>query len=177
MVRADRPPMRLVQNVPSNGRSAIEPYDELASVASAAASGDSGAIRTLVLTIGPHLLRVVRKVLGAQHPDVDDVVQDCAFGVLDALPKRRGESTVLHFACRVAALSAMKVRRRDATQKRYSIRDETLAIELFPSARPAPDELLSTRVSAELIRELLDSLPYEQAETSYGDRRCPKFEP
>jgi len=162
--RTAREPLRLVQSPPSNGRSAIEPYDELASVAAAAANGDAEATRTLVLTIGPHLLRVVRKVLGAQHPDIDDVVQDCAFGVIEALPKRRGESTVLHFACRVAALSALKVRRRDATQKRYSIRAEESSVELCPSSRPTPDEVLSARVSASLMRELLDSLPFEQAE-------------
>jgi len=136
----------------------------LAAVAAAAGRGDTEAIRTLVLTIGPHLLRVVRKVLGAQHPDVDDVVQDCAFAVIDALPKRRGESTVLHFACRVAALGAMKVRRRDTTQKRFSIREDKLGVESFASSRPAPDELLSARITADLMRELLDSLPFEQAE-------------
>jgi RNA polymerase sigma-70 factor (ECF subfamily) len=157
-------PLRLVKGRAQQQAPGIERHDELGALADAAALGDSRAIRTLVLTIGPHIQRVVRKVLGPLHPDVDDVVQDCAFAIIDALPKRRGESTLLYFACRIAALNAMKVRRRDATLKRFSSRDDKLSVESYACARPAPDEILSSRVTADLVRELLDSLPLEQAE-------------
>ena len=164
MAIAARPPLRLVHGNNPEERGTPEPYDELAAVASAAVNGDAAAIRTLLLTLGPHILRVVRKVLGPQHPDVDDVAQECAFAIMDALPHRRGESTVMYYACRVAALAAMKARRREGTRKRFSIRDDELGIESYPSMRPTPDELLLAKVNANLVRELLDSLPYEQAE-------------
>jgi RNA polymerase sigma-70 factor (ECF subfamily) len=138
--------------------------DALAGVARAAAAGDPAAVRTLLVTLGPHLLRSVRRVLGAAHPDVDDVTQESAFAVMHALPRYRGESSVLHFACRVAVLTAMSVRRRDATLKRRSIRDDDASLELVPSGLPAPDAVLSTRDAAEVVRELLDALPVEQAE-------------
>ena len=165
MLRPLRPALRLVHGKPPpSGPRTEQPHDELAAVASAAIAGQESAVRTFVLTVGPHILRVVRKVLGPQHPDIDDVAQECVFEVVDALPKWRGESTVMHYACRVAALSAMKARRRCATSKRYSIRDDALGVDSYPSSGPLPDELLAARISADLMRELLDSLPFEQAD-------------
>ncbi len=154
---------RLLRLVTGRPRSA-EPADSLAPLAKAAVGGDRAAIRTFLVTIGPHLLRVVRRVLGASHPDVDDVVQESAFAVIDALPRHRGECTVLHFVCRVAVLTAMNVRRREAAQKRLSLRDHDLAVELFPASSPAPDAEISAQASAQLVRELLGTLPLEQAE-------------
>jgi Sigma-70 region 2 len=63
--------------------------DALATLAQAAAAGERAAIRTFILTIGPSLLRVVRRVLGPGHSDVDDVTQECTVAVMDALPGRR----------------------------------------------------------------------------------------
>jgi RNA polymerase sigma-70 factor (ECF subfamily) len=138
--------------------------DALATVARAAAEGDPRATRTFLLTVTPHLLRVVRRVLGAYHPDVDDTAQESAFALMDALPRHRAECTVLHFACRVALLTAMNVRRREATQKRRSIRQDELDVELLESATRTPDEELLAQARAAVVRDLLDSLPAEQAE-------------
>jgi RNA polymerase sigma-70 factor (ECF subfamily) len=138
--------------------------DALAEVAKAAASGDRRAVRTFVLTVTPHLLRVVRRVLGADHADVDDVTQDSAFAVMEALPTHRGECTTLHFACRIAVLTAMKARRRAAAQKRLRAREDTIPIEGYPSGGPAPDAELVARARAEAVRDLLDTLPTEQSE-------------
>src|SRR5687767_3476061 len=74
-----------------------EETDPLLPIARAARSGDTAAIRTFLVSVSPHLLRVVRRVLGSQHPDVDDVVQESAFALMDALPRYREESSVLHF--------------------------------------------------------------------------------
>src|SRR5687768_1210773 len=100
--------------------------DPLAEVARRAAEGHGSAVHALLVAIGPSLLRVARQVLGPAHPEVHDVAQEAAFGVLRALARFRGECTVLHFACRVAVLSAMNVRRRDASQldKVKQLRDE-----------------------------------------------------
>ena len=42
--------------------------DTLAPLARSACAGDAQAQRTLLITLGPSLLRVVRGVLGAHHP-------------------------------------------------------------------------------------------------------------
>jgi RNA polymerase sigma-70 factor (ECF subfamily) len=144
------------------GGRAAQP-DGLADLAAAAAGGDRRAVRTFLLTVTPHLLRVVRRVLGAHHPDLDDVTQESALAVMEALPKHRGECTVLHFACRIAVLTAMSSRRRQAAQKRSSP-DATVDAQLVPSSLPGPDAELIAQSRAQTVRELLDALPIEQAE-------------
>lgn len=138
--------------------------DALAEVARAAAAGNAAATRTLLVSLGPHLLRTVRRVLGRGHADVEDVLQESASAVLEALPRFRGESSVLHFACRVALLTAMNARRRELTRKRLSLRDDSLGVEQLSSPLPGPDSSLAARAAAALVRDLLDSLPLEQAE-------------
>jgi RNA polymerase sigma-70 factor (ECF subfamily) len=138
--------------------------DALADVAAGAAAGDRKAIRTLLLSVTPHMLRVVRRVLGAEHPDVDDVAQESAFALVEALAGHRGECSVLHFACRVAVLTAMNTRRRDATQKRLRRRDDAMPVEGYPSGSPPPEAQVIAQARAKAVRDLLDTLPVEQAE-------------
>lgn len=149
LVRAGEPPSR---------------PDALASVARAAAAGDRAAVRTFLLTVGPHLLRTVRRVLGAHSADAEDVTQEAALAVMDALPRYRGESSVLHFVCRVAVLTAMNARRRAAALKRRSVREDEFGVEVLPSHAPGPEANASAGASAAVVRELLDTLPIEQAE-------------
>src|SRR3954468_10203395 len=78
--------------------------DALSELARAAVAGNRAAVHTFLVSIGPQLLRVARRVLGPRHPDVDDIAQESAFAVMEALPRHRGECSVLHFACRVAVL-------------------------------------------------------------------------
>jgi RNA polymerase sigma-70 factor (ECF subfamily) len=138
--------------------------DALAGVARAAVAGDGSALRTLLLSIGPHVLHVVRRILGPNHPEIDDIAQESSIALIDALGRHRGESTVTFLACRVAALTAMKARRRSAALKRRSIRDDQLEVELLPSQAPGPDSELTAQASADAVRRLLDLLPTEQAE-------------
>lgn len=160
--------LRLVKTEPAADAAAPsrpEPAaDALAEVARSASTGNAIAARTLLMSLGPHLLRVVRRVLGRNSADVEDVVQESASAILEALPRFRGESTVLHFACRVALLTAMNARRRELTCKRLSLRDDSLGVEELSSPLPGPDSSVAARISASLVRELLDSLPLEQAE-------------
>jgi RNA polymerase sigma factor (sigma-70 family) len=155
-------PLRLV---PAGGEpEPTRAHDELAEVARRAGLGEAKAIQTLLAAVLPFQLRVVRRVLGAQHPEVEDVTQDSASGLLEALPRFRGQSSVLHFACRVAVLSAMSVRRKRATLKRALLTDSELSLDELASASHLPDRELEQRRSAEGVRELLDTLPLAQAE-------------
>ena len=153
--------LRLVRG---SARQEPERPDALAALARSAAAGDRAAIRTFLVTVGPHLLRVARRVLGAQHPEVDDVAQESAFAVMEALPDHRGECAVLTFVCRIAALTAMQVLRREATQKRAALRQDAFDFEQLAGGLRGADEELAARASAELVRQMLDTLPLEQAE-------------
>jgi RNA polymerase sigma factor (sigma-70 family) len=160
--RAEVAPLRLV--TPELTRAAQDRHDELADLAAAAALGKPGAVRTFLVMVLPHAFKVVRRVLGTRHPDVEDTVQESASNILQALPRYRGDASVLHFVCRVAVLTAMNVRRRQSAHKRAFLRDDEASLDTVPSLRGAPDAELVARESAEAVRELLDTLPLEQAE-------------
>lgn len=138
-------------------------HDELARVARAAVQGDQAALRTFLTTMTPQLVRVVRRVLGAQHPDLEDVAFEAGYAVLEALPRFRGEGTVRHFACRVAVLTALNVQRRDAASKRAHQRDQA-DLELLASEVPGPDERALTNSLVPIVRELVTTLPDNLAE-------------
>jgi RNA polymerase sigma-70 factor (ECF subfamily) len=117
-----------------------------------------------VTALGPSLLRVVRRVLGSGNADEDDVTQDAMFAVLRALPEFRAECSVLHFACRIAVLTAMNARRRHVVRRRFTEPagpdEASTAVSLLPSpaARVEQNEL------RDQLRELLAELPLPQAE-------------
>jgi RNA polymerase sigma-70 factor, ECF subfamily len=147
------------------GPTAAAPPDPLADLARRAVDGDHAAANALLTALTPALLRVARQILGAGHPEVNDVTQEAACGVLLALPRFRGESTLVHFACRVAVLVSMNVRRRQISHARKT---ETLSKmqQVYPSGMltPTPEDRLLGERAAHAIRELLGSLPEAQAE-------------
>lgn len=139
------------------------PHDELVELARAVERGDQAALRTFLSAIVPQLMRVARRVLGPGHLDVEDVAQEAAYAVVDALPRFRGEGTVLHFACRIAVLTAMNIRRRDRAQKRDAVRDE-LDLDTLAADEPSPEALAARGSLAPVVRDLLDTLPDAMAE-------------
>jgi len=128
----------------------------------AAAAGDEAAATTLLVSVGPALLRVVRSVLGVNHPEVQDVCQEAALAVLLGLSRFRGECTTLHFVCRIAVLTAMNARRRSrfAYQNAPTVDED----EELPDTASCPADLADAARRRALLRQLLDQLPMAQAE-------------
>lgn len=157
-------PLRLVPPEGDLAAASVRAHDELAELAGRAGRGEPKAVQTLLSAVLPHMLRVVRRVLGAQHPEVEDVVQDAASNLLDALPRFKGEAGVLHFACRVAVLSAMSARRKRSTLKRALLTEADVPLEQLSDGSGRPDREVEQKRSAEAVRDLLDSLPLAQAE-------------
>jgi RNA polymerase sigma-70 factor (ECF subfamily) len=148
---------------PLRGSASSAQHDELAALAAAVQRGDPAAVRTLLTTIMPQLLRVVRRVLGAGHPDLEDVTYEAAHAVLDGLPRFRREGTLRHFACRVAAFTATNAGRRDAAQKRR-FRREAMDVDLCAASGPGPEQQAQTASLAPIVRELVATLPQALAE-------------
>ncbi len=136
--------------------------DPLETLAQRALRRDRAAELTLLTTVGPAMLAVARRVLGAHHPEVDDVCQEAAVGLLSALPGFRGECGLMHFACRVALLSALAARRRGARALAGAEVGEDP--DDFGDGAPSPAELLDAARRRKALRELLDELPLPQAE-------------
>jgi len=109
------------------------------------------------------MLRTVRKVLGSQHPDVDDVMQDAVVAFVAALGEFRGECYVGHFANRVAVLTAMAARRRAQTRARFTTSvTELVELEDAQAASPLQGAMAGRR--RDLVRQLLDQMPDPIAE-------------
>lgn len=156
-------PRLLTQRSTESGRDSARRHDELSRLAHDAALGSEPAQRTLLNALTPQLLRVVRRVLGPGHPDLEDVTYEAAYAVLEALPRFRGEGTVRHYACRVAALTAMNVQRRDMATKRARQRDAADP-EAFASEIPMPDHDAESNSLVPLVRDLVFTLPDSLAE-------------
>jgi len=156
--------LRVVAREGGSSSLAVRGEDELLPLAEAATRGEVAALRTLLTTLAPSMLRVVRRILGTHNSEVEDVAQECALELVTALRRFRGESSVQHFACRVALRASMNARRRQRAAKRahpeglHTDADET-------AGHSAPqDAHLASRAGAELARELCDQLPAPQAE-------------
>jgi len=108
-------------------------------------------------------LRAVRKVMGHRSADVEDGLQEAVEGLLEALGSFKGQCTVLHFACRVAVLSALSSRRRATFRAEFMV-DHPDAGETVPSAAPSPMEHVTANRRRHVIGQLLDELPPAQAE-------------
>jgi len=137
--------------------------DALLPMVRLAADGDRDAARELVKAVGPAMLRAVRKVMGHRTSDVEDVLQEAVEGLLLALPSFKGQCTVLHFACRVAVLSALASRRR-ATFRAEFVVDAPDAAEQAPSPAASPLEGASANRRRQVVGQLLDDLPPAQSE-------------
>jgi RNA polymerase sigma-70 factor (ECF subfamily) len=132
--------------------------DELYALARGAADGDAEAAATLVLHVGGSMLRVVRKVLGRRHPDVDDVAQDAVIALLSALRTFRGECSVERFSQRVALLTALAARRRMQFRDRHTESDGT-PVEEAAAEDSSPLASTVAERRRQLVRQLLGELP------------------
>jgi RNA polymerase sigma-70 factor (ECF subfamily) len=141
--------------------------DPLLALLEGAEAGDPTACNQLLLALAPHLLAVARRTLGGDHPDVLDVAQEAAWGVLQALPRFRRESSLVHFACRVSLLTAMNVRRAEAARQR-KLRSLLQFRQVVDGPEgdilADPHQALSQRRCVAAVRELLGRLPQAQAE-------------
>ena len=138
--------------------------DDLAIMVDAARRGSREATRTLVSAVGPAILKTLRRLLGWQYPELEDIAQESLLAFVKALAGFRNECSTLHFACRIAVNTGLKRRRADAA------RPPAAAVELDAARIELPDAdrtPLESAISAQrraLLRQLLGELPDAQAE-------------
>ena len=135
-------------------------------MAHAVALGNPEAAATLVAHVGAPMLAAVRRVMGPRNSDVDDVAQDAVIALLGALETFRGECSVVHFAQRIAVLTALTARRRLRLERRCADPDAP-ALESVPEPDDrghSPWAAAVSRRRRELVQQLLDELPDVLAE-------------
>jgi RNA polymerase sigma factor (sigma-70 family) len=139
-------------------------HERLTTLVQRAQAGDPTAVDQVVSDLAPGVLRALAVLLGRNHPDLEDLAQDVLLAVIAALPGFRGESTLLHFAVRIAARKAVLVRRRSRSVLAWL---EGFWRGEHPLKQPpslAHEQLREDRQRA-LLRLLLSELPDAQAET------------
>lgn len=131
-------------------------------LAARAAAGDLAATQDFLAYVWPTLVRVAAGVLGSRHADLDDAVQQSMIALVRALPAFRGDCHPAGYASRITLRVALRVRK---TGKRDQTRREALfSLETEDEVAPAPSALVLAAQRRELLRELLEDLPEEQAE-------------
>lgn len=137
--------------------------DPLVHVARAAAAGDLAAAGRLVEALAPRVSAVVGALMGRSHPDVDDVTQQSLIALVQAMPAFRGECHPAGYASRIAVRTAVRARRE---ARKRALRHERLAgDEALVSAGASPGAQVASQRRAAALRELLEQLPEEQAES------------
>jgi len=135
---------------------------ELTALARLAGSGDPAATRRFLDRVWPTLSRVVSSVLGARHPEVDDVIQQSLIAVLQALSAFRGECHPAGYASRIALHVALRARRNSAVRRARSQSLAQISAAEPDVYFPGCDVTAERRKRA--LRDLLMDLPEEQAD-------------
>jgi RNA polymerase sigma-70 factor (ECF subfamily) len=136
---------------------------ELLRLARDVAAGSAAAVEPLLEAVAPHVLGVVRAVLGPTHAEVEDIVQESLLGFLGALASFRGESSVKHFAARIAFRHALGARRRSRSVGHWL--SEFQRMTETAGASPAqPSEALAMDRRRAILAKMLVELPKLQAE-------------
>jgi RNA polymerase sigma factor (sigma-70 family) len=160
--------MRLVVNQEAHitgAEGGASSCDELLPLVDRANRGDRQALEQLLSAVAPAMLRMVRAVLGASHPDAPDVTQEALMVLPEALLAFRKESSVKQYARQVALRTALSARRRRKCREQILQGWQSSQRQPDPAAGPqAYDTLLAERRAA-LLRDLLDHLPEEQAQS------------
>jgi RNA polymerase sigma factor (sigma-70 family) len=136
---------------------------ELMNVARDAVAGDDAATQRFLKAVWPTMTRVITGVLGPGHPDLEDVVQQSLIGLLRALSLFRGECHPMGYASRIALHVALRARKRAGIER---VRVRSMA-ELAPDhdAVPCPSEQVASERRRRVLRDLLQDLPEEQADS------------
>ena len=133
--------------------------DELLPLARAAADGDPNAAATLVEKVGRSMLTVVRRVLGDGHTDIDDVAQEATIAFLGTLSKFREECRVVHFANRIALVTALEKRRLLRRRRRWWERGGGTSKIFRTTELSSPMAAMVSSRRRMLVRQLLGELP------------------
>jgi RNA polymerase sigma-70 factor (ECF subfamily) len=128
--------------------------------------GDRAAMRTLLEGVAPIIVRACRRVMGRSDPEVEDVAQQALTAFVDALATFRAESSVAHFAERIAAYRALSARRAAGVRRRLVdvSADGDLAAEDAHDDGPTQEARLAEHHRRGLLGQALAALPEAQAE-------------
>ena len=143
-----------VDAAPQAGRASLD------TLAREALGQEPTAVRRFLLAVSPAIRRACRSVMGAQHTDLEDTIQDCLIDVTRALPSYRFEGNLFGYVSKIAVRRALVSRRRNTARVRH-----LQLLEDLHDGLPVADANAREIERAELIRDLIRRLRPIQAET------------
>jgi RNA polymerase sigma-70 factor, ECF subfamily len=143
-----------VDAAPQAGRASLD------SLAREALGQEPAAVRRFLLAVSPAIRRACRSVMGAQHTDLEDTIQDCLIDVTRALPSYRFEGNLFGYVSKIAVRRALVSRRRSTARVRH-----LQLLEDLHDGLPVADANAREIERAELMRDLIRRLRPIQAET------------
>jgi RNA polymerase sigma-70 factor (ECF subfamily) len=138
--------------------------DPFAALARAVVEQRPHAAREFLVAVAPLVLRSVRQILGRDHQDTEDIVQEALVAALDALPRFRGACSTSHFVRRVGVLTALNARRRFQLREQIAPRALDTDAEHVAARGRTPAEEVDAERRRALFIGLLEELPTAQAE-------------
>jgi RNA polymerase sigma-70 factor, ECF subfamily len=143
-------------------RVAGAPPERLATLIHQAIVGEPAAVHDLVLVVAPTVRRSCKAILGAEHADLEDAIQDSLMAFVRALANYRFECQVTHYAVRIAFRTAHTRRRSVLSWRdRFRMSDE---LDREIDHDEGPSERAITAQRSEALRRAIGKLPQEQAE-------------
>lgn len=121
-------------------------------------------MRQLIIAVAPVMIGATRRVMGNQHPELEDALQESSAGLMRALSGFRSGCSVKHFASRIATLTALTLRRSRRYRDKYTPSASPEHADMTPTEdTDAVTQLVHER-QRQALRRVLDELPEAQAE-------------
>jgi RNA polymerase sigma-70 factor, ECF subfamily len=136
---------------------------ELIALAHRARDRDTEATRSLLREIAPAVRRTCKGVLGAEHADLEDTIQESLVAFVQALPSYRFDGDITHYAVRIAFRATLHTKKRSLRWRdRFRLTGTIEDTTDYASSSPSEEAMLTQRRKA--LERVLGKLPREQAE-------------
>jgi RNA polymerase sigma-70 factor (ECF subfamily) len=153
-----------LENVPpAQDAGARDASADLNALAHRARDGDAEATRFLLREIVPAVRRTCKGVLGAEHADLEDTIQESLVAFVQALPSYRFDGDITHYAVRIAFRATLHTKRRSLKWRdRFRLTGKVEDSTDIASSSPSEEAILTQRRKA--LERVLGKLPREQSE-------------
>jgi RNA polymerase sigma-70 factor (ECF subfamily) len=121
-----------------------------------ALQGNSFALKQFLQAITPQVRSICRAVMGRDHADLEDAIQECVLDVSRALPRFRFDADVSYYVAKIATRRAIDVRQRSRTRSQRYVAMSSCSIPVMTF-----DD--GVEAHANLVRNLLDELGEPQS--------------
>jgi RNA polymerase sigma-70 factor, ECF subfamily len=114
-------PEKCTEVAPEHQQAKAAAEEKLNEAARQALQGNRSALKQFLQMVTPEVRRICRTIMGRDHAEVEDAIQECVLDVARALPQFRFEADVSHYVTKIATRRAISLQQRSrARLQRYA---------------------------------------------------------